>query len=382
MRGRVSFRTSIAGAVTAVWLGGCVTPQTQYSAATPVAVTAEAQKQKELLIQEAVRDRARLTAVSAPIVAANVELCRDVVIGSLGFGWWNLGDLPRELNDAAAAAYGLTAIPQVNFVQAGGPADRAGIKLGDQLVALDGRDLPTGDDAARQARDRLRELMKGGRAALRPIDVVLRRNGLRVQAAVDPVLVCDFPVMVENSDRVNAYADGVSVKVTRGMLRFAENDHELAVVLGHELAHNVMDHRSAKKTNAVMAGAGGFVVDVLIAAAVGVNTGGAFTRAAMDAGGGAFSSDFEREADYVGVYMMARAGFAIEAAPNFWRRMATRDPKSIEHASSHPSTADRAASLETAVEEIHRKQAAGQPVLPEFKPVVATESSLQSGESK
>jgi membrane-associated protease RseP (regulator of RpoE activity) len=372
---------AVAIAATAM-LSGCVTPQTQYSAATPVAVTAEAQKQKELLVQEAVRDRTRLATVSAPLVAANVELCREVVIGSLGFGWWNLGDLPRELNEAAAAAYNLTAVPQVNFVHLGGPADRAGIKLGDQLVALDGRDLPVGDDAARQARDRVREIMKGGRAALRPIDVVLRRNGLRVQASVDPVLVCDFPVVVDNSDRVNAYADGVSVKITRGMLRFAENDHELAVVLGHELAHNVMGHLSAKKTNAVMAGAGGFVVDVLIAAAVGVNTGGAFTKAAMDAGGGAFSSDFEREADYVGVYMMARAGFAIEAAPNFWRRMATRDPKSIDHASTHPSTAERAASLETAVEEIHRKQAAGQPVLPEFKPVLATESNLQSGESK
>ncbi len=102
----------------------------------------------------------------------------------------------------------------------------------------------------------------------------------------------------------------------------------------------------------------------------------------MNAGGGAFSVEFEREADYVGLYMMARAGYAIETAPNFWRRMAMRDPKSIEHASSHPSTADRAASLDGAVDEIRRKQSQQLALLPEIKPQPIYESNLESGASK
>jgi predicted Zn-dependent protease len=211
--------------------------------------------------------------------------------------------------------------------------------------------------------------------------LVLRRNGLRVQAQVQPAVVCDFPVTIGASDKVNAYADGDRMIVTQGMLRFVQNDQELAVVLGHELAHNAMGHLSAKTANSVMGGAGGFMLDVLVAAA-GVNTGGAFTRMGMKAGADAFSTDFEREADYVGLYMIARAGFEIEAAPNFWRRMGMRQPGSIEHASTHPSTADRAVALEGTVAEVRRKQAAGLPLVPDMKPKVETQTKLESGGAK
>ncbi len=250
-------------------LASCVTPQTQYSAAAPGVVATEAQKQKELFIQELLRDQARLASVAAPLVAANVELCKDKVVGSLGFDWWSLGDLPKDYRDAAAATFNLASIPQVSSVQPGGPGERAGVHPGDQIVSINGRDVPLGDSASGEQRDRVREQMKAG-SAMPAVDLVLRRNGLRVQAQVQPALVCDFTVVVEASDKVNAYADGNAMKVTRGMLRFVENDQELAVVLSHELAHNAMGHISAKQTNAVMAGAGGLVIDILIAAAASI----------------------------------------------------------------------------------------------------------------
>ena len=59
----------------------------------------------------------------------------------------------------------------------------------------------------------------------------------------------------------------------------------------------------------MVAGAGvGLVFDIL-AAVAGVNTGGDFMRIGAEAGAGAFSQDFEAEADYVGVYLMARGGY-------------------------------------------------------------------------
>jgi len=53
------------------------------------------------------------------------------------------------------------------------------------------------------------------------------------------------------------------------------------------------------------------------------------------------AEDFEREADYVGLYIMALDGWPIDSAPDLWRRMAAQSPGSIKFASSHPTTAER-----------------------------------------
>ena len=124
--------------------------------------------------------------------------------------------------------------------------------------------------------------------------------------------------------RINAFADGEAVYMMAGMMRFAENDQELALILGHELAHNVEAHISAKKVNATI----GLVFD-LLAAGAGVNTRGAFSQA----GANSYSQDFESEADYVGLYYLARAGIEVDGAAYFWRRMAAEhkpDPVSYK----------------------------------------------------
>jgi predicted Zn-dependent protease len=80
-----------------------------------------------------------------------------------------------------------------------------------------------------------------------------------------------------------------------------------------------------------------------------------------------YSKEFEAEADYVGLYLMARAGFAIEDTPNFWRRMAIAHPGSVKRglAASHPPTPERFLALEKTVEEIDAKRARSEALLPE-----------------
>ena len=62
-----------------------------------------------------------------------------------------------------------------------------------------------------------------------------------------------------------------------------------------------------------------------------------------------------------------RAGFDISKAPDLFRRMGIEHPGSIKenYLSSHPSTPERAASMEKAIEEIKEKIKAGQPLVPE-----------------
>jgi beta-barrel assembly-enhancing protease len=79
------------------------------------------------------------------------------------------------------------------------------------------------------------------------------------------------------------------------------------------------------------------------------------------------AEDFEREADYVGFYIMALDGWPIDSAPDLWRRMAAESPGSITFASSHPTTAERFVRLEQWIDEIHKKQVAGEPLRPTMK---------------
>jgi predicted Zn-dependent protease len=72
----------------------------------------------------------------------------------------------------------------------------------------------------------------------------------------------------------------------------------------------------------------------------------------------------EAEADAVGLYFAARAGYAVKDAPNVWRRLAAQNPAHISAGRDHPSTAERFLGLEAVRDEILMRQAAGLPLIP------------------
>ena len=108
------------------------------------------------------------------------------------------------------------------------------------------------------------------------------------------------------------------------------------------------------------------VLDIA-AAAAGVNTQGGFTRLGAQAGAGTYSVEYEREADYVGLYLLANAGFDETKAPILWRRMAIQNPNAIAHRGTHPTTPERFVALEKSVEEIAGKRISNQRLMPEMK---------------
>ena len=235
--------------------------------------------------------------------------------------------------------------------------------FGDKIVSVNGESVPKGREVAPEGRKALRRFSKFLAKVLesgQPIDVEVLRDGQPAMLQVQPALGPDVTVHLVSRDEVNAYADGHNVFITKGMVRFVEDDTELSLVIAHEIAHNCMMHIEAKTKNTLW----GTLFDIA-AAAYGVDTGGAFGQMA----GGTFSQEFEAEADYVGLYVMARAGGDIENAPYFWRRMAAEHPGSIRqsHSASHPATPERFAALDVAVTEIQTKQKAGAVLLPEVK---------------
>jgi predicted Zn-dependent protease len=107
---------------------------------------------------------------------------------------------------------------------------------------------------------------------------------------------------------------------------------------------------------------------------LGINTGGSLSEATANA----LADDFESEADYLGSYMMARAGYDPEIALKFWQILALTlpdigiDPETY----SHPFDAERLNALRKAEREIREKQEAGSPLIPEQKPRVAASQSV------
>jgi membrane-associated protease RseP (regulator of RpoE activity) len=300
-----------------VLLGACAT-----AGLSPVdrdELSAEAELQRRYALEEKITERRRLDAVTHRVMEAAVPFCGDRTAAYYGLTVATRDSFGPAMAQSAADLYGLDEHARILSVTPGSPAARAGMRPGDIVEAVNGAPVAAGGNEVRSVS---RALAKAGMAGA---DFRLGGSSPR-RVTVTPKRVCNYPVRIVEQDSVNAYADGKRITLTRGMLWFARQDIELALVISHELAHNVMGHAGL------------------------LNFTGKKKR--------------EADADYVGLYFLARGGFEIERAPYFWRRIAAAFPQTIESSAGHPVMPYRFVALRKAAEEIRAKQAAGLPLIP------------------
>ena len=203
-------------------------------------------------------------------------------------------------------------------------------------------------------------------------DVALRVNPQATKICYDmfgmneAVRPCNFNLEIKGTRGVNAYTDGQTVYITAPMMLFASDDDHLAFVLAHELAHAIMDHVGVQGQNVTAGALMGAAIDILVASQ-GVDTGGSFMQTGANVALTQYSPGFEQEADYIGLYILARAGFPIEKAPDFWRKMAQFEPSGIYVRGTHPSYPERYIAMQKTILEIRQKQAQGLPLMPNVK---------------
>jgi predicted Zn-dependent protease len=200
----------------------------------------------------------------------------------------------------------------------------------------------------------------------RSIQVLVRRNGSDEMHSVTPVITCAIPIQLITDSALNAFTSGDKIVVHSSLLRIARTDAQLAMIVGHELAHANLGHLDKQRANQVLGWASGAVIDVGIMLG-GISTGGAFTREFSRAGQRAFSVAFEREADYVGAYYAARAGYDLAGAEEFWRAFSLENPDSIRGATTHPVTPVRFVQIQKVIAEIADKLRRNAPLIPELK---------------
>lgn len=345
-------------AILSLVITGCVVaPTTRQDTLPSQLVASEQEKQREIAIRYKLRQYERLYRVGYPLLRAADFLCTQKHKPGLGVILLSQYDFGDDYTATARRSLRLPGRLIVHYVIPDTPASHGGLRARDELVQVGSHVI--GRD--KEAETKLFRYLRGNTSYL-PVDFQVIRDGRPLTLTVQPEPVCDFSLAIADSDSVNAMADGEHIILTKGMMRFAETDQELSLVVAHELAHNAMAHIDALRTNA----AGGFILDT-IAASAGVNTGGLFRNLSA----ARYSKEFESEADLVGLYIMARAGISLDHVADFWRRMAAEHPASISNdglLASHPTSAERFIAIEQAVDEIRRKQDNGEPLEPDHRP--------------
>lgn len=196
---------------------------------------------------------------------------------------------------------GMGLLPQIAAVAGGSPADIAGIRPGDEIEAIDG--IAAGAIAAQSGEPSLlaEDLMDwlAARPAGQPVMFELRRAGVISRKAVTPVALCAGRAILKTDNTLDAYSDRHDLAITTGMIAFTANDDELALIVGHELAHVVLQHEQGASA--------------------------------------AQLRKREVEADIVGAMLAHCAGYDVVKGAAFWRRYGAYDSARWSRLATHAS---------------------------------------------
>jgi predicted Zn-dependent protease len=166
----------------------------------------------------------------------------------------------------------------------------------------------------------------------------------------------DFTFTVLNSDVPNAFAlPGGYVYATRGLLTLAENEAEIAGVIGHEIGHVAARHAAQRQTQTTGAG----ILATLGTIGAALLGGETAAQLAQQVGGlgaeawvAGYSRDQELEADDLGLGYMAEAGYDPRAMATFLEKLdqqtelsqrlaGQEDGAGFNWFATHPRTLDR-----------------------------------------
>lgn len=233
----------------------------------------------------------------------------------------------------------------VTGVIGGSPAEQAGFQAGDVLIKI-------GKAEPQSASEALQVLRKFTPGEAHPIEV-------QTKAEVQVLDLMPTPspywirFMTGESETVNAFAVPEQIVVTYGMLRFIHSDDELAVVIGHELAHLIQGHIAKSMGSNLLAMITGLAMGIGSEIVLS-GSGDPMSRLGSGVIQAQFSKDFEREADYIGLQYVHAAGFDIHAGIAVWERFGVEIPVTLSSnfLSTHPSSPERMIRVQKVVEEI------------------------------
>ena len=254
-----------------------------------------------------IKQDARLATAGYRLAAANAPFCK-VKEPNPG---WIIHDIAQYPNsEVAKAAFDFKKNPiLVAAVVEGGPADKAQIKPNDGFFGMDGSvvywpafpAVKRGDERIVSMKQLLREKL-----AERPmLPMRFSRAGADFNTTLSPPLVCASDFQIDTVKGIDAGADGIMVSISIALAEYAKEDNDLAAIVAHEMAHNILQHPAKLKSAKVKRG--------LI---------GQFGKSADTVRGS------ETEADQLAIWLLGNAGYDTQAAINFLQKLGNR-PRGI-----------------------------------------------------
>ncbi len=195
-------------------------------------------------------------------------------------------------------------------------ADLAGIREGDIIKEIEGKDI----------KDSRHVTFEPNKTST----IIVERNNTKLSFDVKPEEKPYVRIRLKETGKINAYAKFSGIEFTTGMVHFVEDDDELAVIMGHELAHLTAKHLSKNLTMATLCGTLGGLT-------------GPFAPLTTQALYAPYSRGNEREADYLGLIYAHNAGYDVEKGAILWKRFALEIPRSRSKSflRTHPASPER-----------------------------------------
>jgi Zn-dependent protease with chaperone function len=268
----------------------------------------------------------QLARIGYRLATANAPLC-DRQEPGLGLVLHTPEQYARELRAAAVRYFKLNGPVGVEAAIEGAPAAQAGIRTDDTLLAVGTARFAAADpdtEATTAAAIRVAAQL----AALppsEPLAVQGTRNGQPYTRIVHPVPACRSRFEVELGTEWTAKADGEMVQIGSPFLD-TYPEAQLAAVVAHELAHNILRHRERLEAKNV---------DYGMLSGLGRNA--------------RYFRQTELEADILSVSLLANAGYDPQEAVRFWQDFGPKHAGGLFRSRSHPAWEDRVATIRHAI---------------------------------
>jgi Zn-dependent protease with chaperone function len=187
-----------------------------------------------------------------------------------------------------------------------------------------------------------------------PVELLVEREGKKFTFILYPQrLPAEYAILVQTqNNKINAYAAPGKIILTPRLVSICLNDDELALIVGHEMAHQVQGHLIRGAAHRELGQMLGEVITAFSTFSLGrlldwkhFKVDSDVRRVAPSAVVSVFSQDNEREADIYGAWYAFQAGYDLDLGAAVWERVAAVDEKdpflTTHFLASHPSPMER-----------------------------------------